>query len=152
MPATNVLSLFAKRAMSMKDEREIKSVLSAKLDTNELKVIVSCAININLIKLQLPCKLLFKFGNTAGCPRVAGDDEEDDDIDDLDHEFDLGKNDALDSSKLSAAMLFARRNNGYGSQASSSGLSTCSEHDFSQLPEIPLLTYNEEVNSIIYMV
>lgn len=77
-----------------------------------------------------------------------GDDEEDDDIDDLDHEFDLAKTDALDPSKLSASMLFARRNNGYGSQASSSGLSTCSEHDFSQLPEIPLLTYNEEVNSV----
>lgn len=68
----------------------------------------------------------------------------------------MGKTDALDPSKLAAAMLFARRNHGYGSvtngsQASSSGLSTCSEHEFNQLPEIPLLTYNEEVNSIVYI-
>ncbi|KAL8133086.1 cellulose synthase A catalytic subunit 5 [UDP-forming]-like [Apium graveolens] len=93
------------------------------------------------------CKTRYK--RIKGCPRVVGDDEEDDDIDDLDHEFDLAKNDALYPSKLSAAMLFARRNNGYGSQASSSGLSTCSEHDFSQLPDIPLLTYNEEDDEIM---
>ncbi|WOG93684.1 hypothetical protein DCAR_0312970 [Daucus carota subsp. sativus] len=98
------------------------------------------------------CKTRYK--RIKGCPRVVGDDDEDDDIDDLDHEFDMGKTDALDPSKLAAAMLFARRNHGYGSvtngsQASSSGLSTCSEHEFNQLPEIPLLTYNEEDDEIM---
>lgn len=38
LPATNVLSLFADPATSTKGEREIRSALSAKLDTNASKV------------------------------------------------------------------------------------------------------------------
>lgn len=88
----------------------------------------------------------------AGSPRVEGDDEEDDDFDDLEHEFDLGKDDAFDPQKLTAALLFAHRNTGRASQASSSGMSTCSEHDFSNNgPEIPLLTYNEVVNEMSHV-
>lgn len=83
----------------------------------------------------------------TGCPWAVGDDEEDEAIDDLDHEFDFSKNDALDPRKLAASLLFARNNAGYRCHASSSGLSTYSDHDFvHQLPDIPRLTYNEEVN------
>lgn len=38
LPAMNVLSLFVDLAMSMKEEKEIKLALSAKLDSSGLKV------------------------------------------------------------------------------------------------------------------
>ncbi|KAL8110634.1 cellulose synthase A catalytic subunit 5 [UDP-forming]-like [Apium graveolens] len=95
------------------------------------------------------CKTRYK--RIKGCPRAVGDDEEDDAIDDLEHEFDFCKNDALDQQKLAASMLFAQNNAGYGCNASSSGLSTCSDHDFChQLPDIPRLTYNGEDDEIMY--
>ena len=70
----------------------------------------------------------------VGCPRVEGDEEEDD-IDDLENEFDI--NDDLE------AMLSSRLNIGRGSQAR---ITTPSEMDSaSVVPEIPLLTYGQEV-------
>lgn len=70
----------------------------------------------------------------VGSPRVEGDEEEDD-IDDLEHEFDYGDADALGSLQYSRAIPSSR-----GGLASSSG------HDSSsQNLDIPLLTYGEEV-------
>ncbi|KAK1371592.1 Cellulose synthase [Heracleum sosnowskyi] len=94
------------------------------------------------------CKTRYK--RIKGCPQAIGDDEEDDAIDDLEHELDLRKTDTLDPRKLDASLLFARNNAGHGRRASSSDLSTCSDHDsFHQLPEVPRLTYNEEDDEII---
>lgn len=50
LPATNVLSLFADHAMSMREEKEIKLALSAKLDTSESKAsLFSCFQGMNAI-------------------------------------------------------------------------------------------------------
>lgn len=77
------------------------------------------------------CKTRYK--RIKGSPRVDGDEEEDD-IDDLEHEFDYGDIDALGSQRYSGAVPSTR-----GGLASSSG------HDSStQNLDIPLLTYGEE--------
>lgn len=77
------------------------------------------------------CKTRYK--RIKGSPRVDGDEEEDD-IDDLEHEFDYGDIDALGSQQYSGAVPSTR-----GGLASSSG------HDSStQNLDIPLLTYGEE--------
>ncbi|KAK0576072.1 hypothetical protein LWI29_011476 [Acer saccharum] len=77
------------------------------------------------------CKTRYK--RIKGCPRVEGDEEEDD-TDDLENEFDI--NDDLE------AMLSSRLNIGRGSQAH---ITTPSEMDSaSVVPEIPLLTYGQE--------
>jgi cellulose synthase A len=64
-----------------------------------------------------------------GCPRVEGDEEEDD-TDDLENEFDIAQ-----------AMLSARLNVGRGSQAT---VFTPSELDSASVAaDIPLLTYGD---------
>lgn len=69
-----------------------------------------------------------------GCPRVEGDEEEED-TDDLENEFDIGSN----SHNIAEAMLSARLNVGRGSHAT---IATPSELDSASVaPEIPLLTY-----------
>ncbi|XP_062160285.1 cellulose synthase A catalytic subunit 2 [UDP-forming]-like isoform X2 [Alnus glutinosa] len=78
------------------------------------------------------CKTRFK--RIKGCPRVEGDEEEDD-TDDLENEFDIGSN----SHHLAEAMLSARLNVGRGFQAT---IATPSELDSASVaPDIPLLTY-----------
>lgn len=79
----------------------------------------------------------------VGSPRVEGDEEEDD-IDDLEHEFDYGNLDALSPPHTAGAGPSARHNNARGGQASSSG-SGILGHDSSHGLDIPLLTYGEEV-------
>nr|AGV22110.1 cellulose synthase 8 [Betula luminifera] len=78
------------------------------------------------------CKTRFK--RIKGCPRVEGDEEEED-TDDLENEFDIGSN----SHNIAEAMLSARLNVGRGSHAT---IATPSELDSASVaPEIPLLTY-----------
>uniref|UniRef100_A0A5B7B0B0 Cellulose synthase n=1 Tax=Davidia involucrata TaxID=16924 RepID=A0A5B7B0B0_DAVIN len=88
------------------------------------------------------CKTRYK--RIKGSPRVEGDEEEDD-IDDLEHEFDFGNLDALGPQQAAVAMLSAHLNTGRGGHTTTSGIPTHSEHDSSpRSPEIPLLTYGEE--------
>ena len=80
---------------------------------------------------------------TTGSPRVEGDEEEDD-IDDLDNEFDY---DALDPQQVTEAMLTAHLNTGRSSYPNPSGMPVRSELDSSPpSSQIPLLTYGEEVS------
>ncbi|MBA0772258.1 hypothetical protein Gotri_007669 [Gossypium trilobum] len=87
------------------------------------------------------CKTRYK--RIKGSPRVEGDEEEDD-IDDLDNEFDYG---TLDPQQVTDAMLTARLNAVRGSQPNSSRMPAHSEL-YSSPPssQIPLLTYVEEVS------
>lgn len=76
------------------------------------------------------------IGWTAGSPRVAGDEEEDD-IDDLEHEFDYGNSEAFGPT-LPAGVIHS--SNGYVGHPSSSQSAT-----FTPALEVPLLTYGEVV-------
>lgn len=67
----------------------------------------------------------------------------------MDNEFDIGAHDRRDSNHITEAMLSARLNIGRGSQSNVSEFATPSELDSASVaPEIPLLTYGEEVNRI----
>ncbi|XP_062024928.1 cellulose synthase A catalytic subunit 2 [UDP-forming]-like [Rosa rugosa] len=88
------------------------------------------------------CKTRYK--RVKGSPRVEGDEEEDD-IDDLENEFDIASNDRRDPHQIAAAVLAARLNIGRGSQVHGSGISTPAEFDTASMAsEIPLLTYGQE--------
>ncbi|KAH7520772.1 cellulose synthase A catalytic subunit 2 [UDP-forming] [Ziziphus jujuba] len=92
------------------------------------------------------CKTRYK--RIKGSPRVEGDEEEDD-IDDLDNEFDYGDFDALGPHQVAEAVLSSRLNTGRGSHFNSSGIPTQSERQSAPLgSEIPLLTYGEEDSEI----
>nr|GLL19589.1 cellulose synthase A catalytic subunit 5 [UDP-forming]-like isoform X1 [Ipomoea trifida] len=78
------------------------------------------------------CKTRYK--RIKGSPRVAGDEEEDD-IDDLEHEFDYGNSEAFGPT-LPAGVIHS--SNGYVGHPSSSQSST-----FTPALEVPLLTYGE---------
>ncbi|KAJ8765698.1 hypothetical protein K2173_014820 [Erythroxylum novogranatense] len=79
------------------------------------------------------CKTRYK--RLKGSPRVEGDEEEDD-IDDLEHEFDYGL-DGMGPEQVAEAMLSSRLNTG--------GVPTNSELESSPpSSKIPLLTYGEE--------
>lgn len=85
------------------------------------------------------CKTRYK--RIKGSPRVDGDDEEDD-IDDLEHEFDI---DRRDPHYIAEAMLASRLNTGRGHNHHVSGFSTPAEFDSASVAsEIPLLTYGHE--------
>ncbi|KAL3527925.1 hypothetical protein ACH5RR_012581 [Cinchona calisaya] len=90
------------------------------------------------------CKTRYK--RIKGSPRVEGDEEEDN-TDDLEHEFDYGNLDALSPPHAVGAGPSTRHNNARGGQASSSG-SGILGHDSSHGLGIPLLTYGEEVAEI----
>ncbi|XP_031093607.1 cellulose synthase A catalytic subunit 2 [UDP-forming]-like isoform X2 [Ipomoea triloba] len=79
------------------------------------------------------CKTRYK--RIKGCPRVEGDEEEDD-IDDLEHEFDYSD---IDATGPNAAERTIPASHGHGYHASSSGNNTPTPG-----LEIPLLTYREE--------
>lgn len=82
----------------------------------------------------------------SGSPRVEGDEEEDD-IDDLENEFDIGSNIRRDPHHIAEAMLAARLNIGRSSQVNASGFTTPSESDAASVAaDVPLLTYGHEVN------
>lgn len=73
-----------------------------------------------------------------GSPRVENDEEEDD-IDDLDNEFDYGNN-GIGFDQVSEGMSISRRNSGFP------------QSDLDSAPpgsQIPLLTYGDEVKSLI---
>uniref|UniRef100_A0A2N9HJC7 Cellulose synthase n=1 Tax=Fagus sylvatica TaxID=28930 RepID=A0A2N9HJC7_FAGSY len=92
------------------------------------------------------CKTRYK--RLKGSPRVEGDEEEDD-IDDLDNEFDYGNFDGLGPHEAAEAMLSARLNTGRGHHSNASGIPSFSERETSPLsPDIPLLTYGEEGSEI----
>lgn len=85
----------------------------------------------------------------AGSPRVEGDEDEDD-IDDLDNEFDYGNLDSLGPHYAAEAAFASRLNAGRGSHPNASQIPGQSEHEPSPLgSEIPLLTYGEEVIGIL---
>ncbi|KAK4485996.1 hypothetical protein RD792_008651 [Penstemon davidsonii] len=85
------------------------------------------------------CKTRYK--RLKGSPRVEGDEEEDE-FDDLEHEFDYSNNDAQNAS----GTPFVHSGN-----AGSTGFTTSSRHDSSfRVPETSLLTYDEEDSQISY--
>ncbi|XP_068320436.1 cellulose synthase A catalytic subunit 2 [UDP-forming]-like [Pyrus communis] len=88
------------------------------------------------------CKTRYK--RIKGSPRVEGDEEEDD-IDDLENEFDIASNERRDPHSIAEAVLAARLNIGRGSHINGSGISTPAEFDSASVAsEIPLLTYGQE--------
>ncbi|TQD96184.1 hypothetical protein C1H46_018213 [Malus baccata] len=88
------------------------------------------------------CKTRYK--RIKGSPRVEGDEEEDD-IDDLENEFDIASNERRDPHSIAEAVLAARLNIGRGSHVNGSGISTPAEFDSASVAsEIPLLTYGQE--------
>ncbi|CAI0556417.1 unnamed protein product [Linum tenue] len=80
-----------------------------------------------------------RYKRLKGSPRVEGDEEEDD-IDDLEHEFDF---EGLSPEQVAELMLAARLNTGRGSHLYGNGIPT----DLDSSPpgaKVPLLTYGEE--------
>ncbi|GAA0154555.1 DNA-binding transcription factor [Lithospermum erythrorhizon] len=85
------------------------------------------------------CKTRFK--RLKGSPRVEGDEEEDD-IDDLEHEFDYENLEDLQTS-------YHANVTNHGDHFSSSRNASCSRHEsLVQKYEVPLLTYGEESEQI----
>ena len=84
---------------------------------------------------------------TSGSPRVEGDEEEDD-IDDLENEFDFRNNYRSDPHQVAEAMLSAHLNiGGSSSHAYTSGISAPLDPNSSSVPSgIPLLTYGHDVS------
>lgn len=121
------------------------------------KACPQCKTRYKRIKGEIIVEFLFHFCNyiyyrqsltnewIAGSPRVEGDEDEDD-IDDLDNEFDYGDPDALGPHPMSESMLSGRMQTGRGSNSNASGIPANMEHESSLNSEIPLLTYGEEVN------
>ncbi|KAF7834193.1 cellulose synthase A catalytic subunit 6 [UDP-forming] [Senna tora] len=92
------------------------------------------------------CKTRYK--RIKGSPRVEGDEEEDD-IDDLDNEFDYGNPDALGPHGMPESTLSGCLHTGRGSNSNANGMPANLEHESSPLnSEIPLLTYGEEDSEI----
>lgn len=88
------------------------------------------------------CKTRYK--RIKGSQRVEGDEEEDD-IDDLENEFDIASNERRDPHSIAEAVLAARLNIGRGSHLNGSGISTPADFDSASIAsEIPLLTYGQE--------
>ncbi|KAG9149613.1 hypothetical protein Leryth_024170 [Lithospermum erythrorhizon] len=91
------------------------------------------------------CKTRYK--RIKGSPRVEGDEDEEE-FDDLEHEFDYDGNDGRIPQHLAEATLYSHLNVGRGGN-NPSGISTPSEMDSAGLgSEIPLLTYGQEDDTI----
>lgn len=75
----------------------------------------------------------------VGFPRVEGDEDEDD-VDDLEKEFDYAKDEA------SGSLRYA------GATSTHGGLAATSSHDSPNGLNFPLLTYGEEVRLINHLV
>ncbi|RWR85292.1 cellulose synthase A catalytic subunit 2 UDP-forming [Cinnamomum micranthum f. kanehirae] len=83
------------------------------------------------------CKTRYK--RYKGCPRVEGDEEEDG-VDDIENEFDIGVNDSRDTQHIAEAALYGRLNVGRGPQTDSQ----LHNPDAALNPEILLITNGEE--------
>ncbi|XP_027092801.2 cellulose synthase A catalytic subunit 2 [UDP-forming]-like [Coffea arabica] len=91
------------------------------------------------------CKTRYK--RIKGSPRVEGDEDEDE-FDDLEHEFDYNSNERRDPQQIAEAALAARLNIGRGGNVNASGITTPSEMDSALDSEVPLLTYGQEDDGI----
>ncbi|CAN1309850.1 Cellulose synthase A catalytic subunit 6 [UDP-forming] [Linum perenne] len=84
-----------------------------------------------------------RYKRLKGSPRVEGDEEEDD-IDDLEHEFDYGNLEGLSPEQVAELMLGARLNTGRGSQVNGFGTPMSDLDSSPPGSKVPLLTYGEE--------
>ncbi|KAL6339242.1 hypothetical protein AAG906_024393 [Vitis piasezkii] len=88
------------------------------------------------------CKTRYK--RIKGSPRVEGDEEEDD-IDDLEHEFDYANSNTWATQEVAGEMLTVCLDIDCGNHDSASGISTCSELVSPPLSsQVPLLSYPME--------
>ncbi|RVW55285.1 Cellulose synthase A catalytic subunit 6 [Vitis vinifera] len=88
------------------------------------------------------CKTRYK--RMKGSPRVEGDEEEDD-IDDLEHEFDYANSNTWATQEVAGEMLTVCLDIDCGNHDSASGISTCSELVSPPLSsQVPLLSYPME--------
>ncbi|CBI21555.3 unnamed protein product, partial [Vitis vinifera] len=88
------------------------------------------------------CKTRYK--RMKGNPRVEGDEEEDD-IDDLEHEFDYANSNTWATQEVAGEMLTVCLDIDCGNHDSASGISTCSELVSPPLSsQVPLLSYPME--------
>ncbi|XP_077248676.1 cellulose synthase A catalytic subunit 2 [UDP-forming]-like [Tasmannia lanceolata] len=89
------------------------------------------------------CKTRYK--RHKGSPRVEGDDEEDD-VDDLDNEFDFAVHDGRHTQHIVEAALHGRLNVGRGLQTDEMLSAAAQTRDSESVlsPNIPLLTYHQE--------
>lgn len=143
LPAMNVLSLFAETVMNMREERALSHALNVEPDTSALKVIQ--AAQMLLFPYCLLVNMNIKFNQIPGSARVDGDEEEDE-FDDLDNEFDYESNDHRYHQHGGDANAPSGRHNIGRVPSNASGLTAPLEMDSSTLnPEIPLLTYGQEV-------
>ena len=102
-------------------------------------------VSVCLLKFHSSFWVSITIIYVAGSPRVEGDEEEED-TDDLEHEFDYGNLNGLSPEQVSEAMLSSRTNNGRASHSNTYGIPTQGDLDSSPLSSnIPLLTYGEEV-------
>ena len=102
-------------------------------------------VSVCLLRFHSSFGVSITINHVAGSPRVEGDEEEDD-TDDLEHEFDYGNLDGLSPEQVAEAMLSSRINTGRASHSNTYGIPTQGELDSSPLSsKIPLLTYGEEV-------
>ncbi|KAK1371332.1 Cellulose synthase [Heracleum sosnowskyi] len=89
-----------------------------------------------------------RYKRVKGCPRVDGDEEEDE-FDDLDNEFDYENNDHRYHQHGGDANAPSGRHNIGRVPSNASGITTPLDMDSSTLnPEIPLLTYGQEDDAI----
>ncbi|KAL8110426.1 hypothetical protein AgCh_026226 [Apium graveolens] len=89
-----------------------------------------------------------RYKRVKGCPRVDGDEEEDE-FDDLDNEFDYENNDQRYHHHGGDGNATSGRHNIGRVPSNASGITTPLDMDSSTLnPEIPLLTYGQEDDAI----
>lgn len=99
-----------------------------------------------MVNFFLVLQLIVVQLSISGSPRVEGDEDEDE-FDDLEHEFDY-INERRDPQQIAEAALAARLNIGRGGNVNASGITAPSEMDAALGSEIPLLTYGQEVGSL----
>lgn len=84
--------------------------------------------------------------SNLGSPRVEGDEEEEN-TDDLEREFNIGDSGRGNLHSMAKGMVSTRLKFGPDLQTHASSVTMPSELDSSSIaPEIPLLTYSQEVN------
>lgn len=111
LPAMNVVFQPADLAMSMKEEKEANSVLSVKLDISDSKV-KHRTMDYAITSFNFSFFLNSLFVYCEGSPRVEGDDDEED-IDDIEHEFNID-DERNKHSHIAEAMLHGKMSYGRG--------------------------------------